>query len=337
MFTPTQIAQARAISLLRLVEPDTTLVRIASTRGGEYAGPCPFCGGMDRFHVQPVVGKWFCRTCTPRGGDAIDYVQRRARVPFQAAVQLLIGAARLPAQPQPLASARPRAAPTWVQIGWQQAAQTLTERAERGLAEARGTAARAYLAGRGLLPASWQAWRLGFRDAWQPTLQGVLPAITLPWSAADGRIQAVQYRFFGPAVAQRDRFSQKAGGQRVLFGLPQQPARATLIITEGELNAVSCWQAANTWANVLSIGSQEGARQAIVRTALAQAALPYQQVIVWLDERERALALVEQLAPFNGYALWSANGLDANDLLQRGVLAARLAHACQGAGWELPQ
>ena len=74
MFTPTQIAQARAISLLRLVEPDTTLVRIASTRGGEYAGPCPFCGGTDRFHVQPVTGKWFCRTCTPRGGDTIDYV-----------------------------------------------------------------------------------------------------------------------------------------------------------------------------------------------------------------------------------------------------------------------
>ena len=91
MLPQTQIAQARQVDLLRLVEPDTTLIRIANTHGGEYAGPCPFCGGTDRFHIVPSAGKWYCRQCTPRGGDAIDYVQRREQVAFQAAVDLLAG------------------------------------------------------------------------------------------------------------------------------------------------------------------------------------------------------------------------------------------------------
>ena len=152
-----------------------------------------------------------------------------------------------------------------------------------------GAAARAYLAGRGLRPATWQAWRLGFHHAWHPVRREALPAITLPWFGADGTLQAVQYRYFGPGIARHDRFGQKAGGQRSLFGLQRLSGRATLIVTEGELNAISCWQVAAAWADVLSIGSQENVRQARVSEALKGAALPYRWVIAWLDERERAL------------------------------------------------
>gem|GEM_PF-2478343 len=91
MLPQTQIVQARQVDLLRLIEPDTTLTRIANTHGGEYAGPCPFCGGTDRFHIVPSAGKWYCRQCTPRGGDSIDYVQRREQIAFQAAVEFLAG------------------------------------------------------------------------------------------------------------------------------------------------------------------------------------------------------------------------------------------------------
>jgi len=107
-----------------------------------------------------------------------------------------------------------------------------------------------------------------------------------------------------------------------------------LIVTEGELNAISCWQVAQPWADVLSIGSQENVRQARVSEALRSVALPYRRVIAWLDERELALTVVGRIAPFNGTAIWSENGLDANDLLQRGLLAARLANAVADAGWE---
>ena len=41
-----------------------------------WCGPCPKCGGVDRFVVKGE--RWWCRQCEPRGGDAIDYL-RRAR------------------------------------------------------------------------------------------------------------------------------------------------------------------------------------------------------------------------------------------------------------------
>ncbi len=330
MIPQTQITQAREADLLRLVEPDTALVRIANTGGGEYAGPCPFCGGTDRFHVQPLTGWWFCRQCTPRGGDAIAYVQRREQLAFPEAIAYLAGHAAgstgLHMRVHP--GTRPAPLPNWTQPAWQQAAHVLVQEAEAALADdAAGSAARAYLADRGLCAETWQAWRLGYTLAWQPVRREALPAITLPWFGADGLIQAVQYRSFGPGIARHDRFGQKAGGQRSLFGLPQLAGQPALIITEGELNAISCWQVAQAWADVLSIGSQENARQARVSAALQSIALPYRQIIVWLDERELALAVADRLAPFNGVAVWSENGLDANDLLQRNLLAARLANA----------
>jgi len=84
-------ALKQRINLADLIGRDTPLIRIAGTRGGEWAGPCPFCGGQDRLHVQPAYGggRWFCRQCAPRGGDAIDYLCRRERLTFHEAVSRL--------------------------------------------------------------------------------------------------------------------------------------------------------------------------------------------------------------------------------------------------------
>lgn len=49
--------------------------RVASTEGGEYHGPCPRCGGKDRFIIQPEQGengRYFCRQCRI-AGDLIQY------------------------------------------------------------------------------------------------------------------------------------------------------------------------------------------------------------------------------------------------------------------------
>ncbi len=60
--------------LLSLLGNDTQLRRVSSTDSGEYAGPCPFCQGTDRFRVWPYAEKprWWCRQCG-RKGDLIDY------------------------------------------------------------------------------------------------------------------------------------------------------------------------------------------------------------------------------------------------------------------------
>ena len=49
--------------------------------GGEWAGPCPRCGGADRFiawpehHSGATGGKYLCRGCAPEGGDCIQFLR----------------------------------------------------------------------------------------------------------------------------------------------------------------------------------------------------------------------------------------------------------------------
>lgn len=80
--------------LLDLINTNTSLQKIGSI---EYAGPCPKCGGNDRFHVNVDKG-WFCRVCTgsPDGSsghwhDAIDYLMWRDGIDFISAYKRLGG------------------------------------------------------------------------------------------------------------------------------------------------------------------------------------------------------------------------------------------------------
>lgn len=53
------------------------LKKVATTKGGEYAGPCPSCGGNDRFRVWPAekggTGSYWCRGCG-KGGDNVQFL-----------------------------------------------------------------------------------------------------------------------------------------------------------------------------------------------------------------------------------------------------------------------
>jgi DNA primase len=66
------------MNLIQLVSEDgITLKKVASTDGGEYKGPCPFCGGTDRFTVHPKKGnggRYICRQCG-KYGDCIQYLR----------------------------------------------------------------------------------------------------------------------------------------------------------------------------------------------------------------------------------------------------------------------
>lgn len=44
----------------------------------EYAGPCPLCGGEDRFIVWPGTSRWSlpCRGCDQQGGDGIQFMRK---------------------------------------------------------------------------------------------------------------------------------------------------------------------------------------------------------------------------------------------------------------------
>jgi hypothetical protein len=60
------IKLARNVDLLDLARRYVTLKKIAAS---EYAGPCPRCGGTDRFNVNPVKRTFLCRNCA----DGCDF------------------------------------------------------------------------------------------------------------------------------------------------------------------------------------------------------------------------------------------------------------------------
>lgn len=66
--------------------------KVAATNGGEYAGPCPFCGGKDRYRVWPLMGnhqgRYWCRQCN-RTGDSIQFLKEYKNMTFVEALTYL--------------------------------------------------------------------------------------------------------------------------------------------------------------------------------------------------------------------------------------------------------
>jgi len=152
------IDQARAVDLLALVSRYTTSRRVASTGGGEYAGPCPLCGGRDRFRVQPQRGRWMCRKCSARWDDAIALEMLLTRASFPDAVQALVGGHWLTVTVAAPA-AEPRSPPS---PQWQERARQVVTRAVRTLWTPRAQQALTWLYARGLTEDTLRRWQIGF-------------------------------------------------------------------------------------------------------------------------------------------------------------------------------
>ncbi|CDP51975.1 hypothetical protein [Devosia sp. DBB001] len=58
--------------------------------GTEFVGPCPKCGGTDRFSINPQKNVWLCRICGV-GGDVIFLAQHMQGLFFAEACELITG------------------------------------------------------------------------------------------------------------------------------------------------------------------------------------------------------------------------------------------------------
>ncbi len=95
MSTLADDAAARWVEAARAVRVADEAARrnLALRRAGtELVGPCPVCGGRDRFAVNPAKNIWLCRRCG-RGGDAIALVEHLDGADFLAACETLTGQA----------------------------------------------------------------------------------------------------------------------------------------------------------------------------------------------------------------------------------------------------
>lgn len=95
------------MNVLDLAQKKVKLKKVSTTHGGEWQGPCPGCGGNDRFHVWPAEmegkGAYWCRSCG-KTGDNIQFLREFDGLSFPEACQAL-GIA-LPDRPSPSLSAR---------------------------------------------------------------------------------------------------------------------------------------------------------------------------------------------------------------------------------------
>src|SRR5262245_56348181 len=182
------------MNLVDLIGRDTTLRKVASTNGGEYAGPCPWCGGRDRFRVWPHAdgpGYW-CRQCN-RHGDAIQYLQDYDRLSFpEACARIGRPLDRRPGSQPKQPPKLPPLATAPIET-WQAQARVFVECCEQLLWTPDGAQALDYLHRRGLQDDTIQAARVGYHptERWEnPEPWGLEPehtkihllqGIVFPW------------------------------------------------------------------------------------------------------------------------------------------------------------
>lgn len=352
MIDATVVEMARRTNLINLIGSTVELRRESST---EWAGPCPRCGGTDRLHVK--ANGWFCRQCHPDFGDPIEYMRWLHRLDFAEAVRRLTGETAM----QPTTKVQPTAKPPAATVqapDWLAKATAIVEPARERIDSAID-----YLSSRGLTWETAALWCVGYRpDAplpgtWDANAKRHIvepaPALVIPWYRG-GKLVAVRYRFF-----KTHEYTDVDGKERnakltsvpgsdftgLLYGGHMLPSFVTmpmdsngkcaeslrtLVIVEGEINAMSIWQVANGWRwDVLSIGSEsqklpDGGRLLAER---------YGRTIVWMDKAEVAKKMMSQIPGSVAISSPIVDGrkVDANDMVQTGQLAEWLGNVRQRA------
>lgn len=315
-----------AVDLRDLAALHTTLHKHAA---GELAGPCPKCGGTDRFHVK--ADWWYCNQCyhydNGEPHDAIAFIRWLDGCDFVTACQKL-GSGDLPAATHRReAEHKPKA---WRGDDWQRKQKRTAREAIARLATDAGQPGRDYLTGRGLRRETWEAFKVGFITWRRRGWPAARPGVVIPW-VIGGHITALKIRFTDTTGAEREqRYDSPAGGEQTLFGTPLAGSHwDTLILCEGELNAMSLWQTVQDighgdHVDVLSFGAEGGAKSGLV----VDLARKYRRVVVWVDQGDKARDLAGTIGG-DVLALQSpeidGKKYDANDALQAGLLADVLA------------
>lgn len=239
-----------------LIGRDTRLFRVSHTDGGEWAGPCPWCGGRDRLHVKAKSGLWRCRQCgdPDHWEDAVSYVMRRDSTGFREAIDWLRDlVSGHPEWQHRDVDSVPPPYPVAPDREWQESALAIVDRCAQTLWSPSGRGPLEYLHGRGLTEDTIRTWSLGctltdgeIEGFWVP--QG----ITIPW-AISGTLWHVKIR--RTAEQARYRYTSIKGGTPVLYAADTLAVSACAVLCEGELDTLLLWQEVGWLVGTASLGS----------------------------------------------------------------------------------
>jgi len=239
----------------------------------EQAGPCPKCGGKDRFHLNAAEGWFFCRQCHPQRGDVIELVRWLEGASFVEACERL-GAQTIPQgaprrKPSPsVAYTRPPVEAIAPGDTWQAKARAFVRWAESQLWQ--DPAALAYLRDRGLTDDTIRGAQLGYSPkSWlmDPGEWGQVPndpgdrmIIPRGWvipCEAGGQLWYVKIRRRAEDLqGDRPKYHAIRGSQKrgAIYGLDALAGHTDCVLCEGEFNALILRQALAGIAGVVSVG-----------------------------------------------------------------------------------
>jgi len=241
------------MDLLTLIGSDTTLKRVATTNGGEFAGACPKCSGKDRFRVWPERGRFWCRHCGWQGDD-IQYLRDLRGLSFVEAKAQARGAfPTVPSKPRntPAPERRSIQPPP---ADWQAQAREVITTCSAALWSDAGVRARTWLHARGLTDDTLQAWHVGYNPT-SRTIAGLYVArgIVIPCEAA-GEVWYLNVR----QPEGEPKYLKVAGSRAGLFGVDLLAGLADVYVVEGEFDAMLLRQEIGDVADVLTLGAAGG-------------------------------------------------------------------------------
>ena len=239
----------------------------------ELYGPCPRCGGDDRFHLKRHAGQWFwfCRQCHfdvdgRMWHDAGDYARWVRGIGMG---ELMALAARRPmtsvAFPGPRATALPEQPPCelWQTRGW-----AFVRWCEANLWSGSVMAQQAldYLRGpkRHLADETIRRFRLGLSPCmWKMDAAGwgipergwvvAVPGIVIPHTSG-GQLWGITIRRLGRDS--RRKYVQVTGSRASLFNADSLPGAETVLVFGGEFDAMLAAQYAASCVGVVTFGSE---------------------------------------------------------------------------------
>jgi DNA primase len=256
----------RRADLLSLASGVTSLSSkpVASTGGGEYAGPCPFCGGKDRFRIEPhhqPEPRWMCRHCTDgKWKSPIEFGMRLwPGLKFPEVCERLTGG-QLPTGPARVYEAPPMPAAAPAPEAWQQIGKAFVDACACELWSANGTRALDWLHKRGLKDETIKHFRLGYnpqdrRDKWTGEEIFIDRGITIPCFVRD----ALWYiKIRRPAGEPKYRLVKGSKPVAVFNAdmLDTQPVGGGLaLFVEGEFDCMLAWQELGDLLPVATLGA----------------------------------------------------------------------------------
>ena len=315
----------------------------------ELCGPCPWCGGRDRFTIFTEqgdgLGRYWCRQCN-RKGDAIQFLRDLEGLGFKEA-QRALGLPETPyrrhatPQAQPASPQTPSFGPPALAIPgpvWQAYSAKIVTWACNNLQQMPEMLA--WLGWeRGIFEATARAARLGYipRDAWRPREAFGLPpeckkdgkprrvwipkGFCIPVFHQDGRLLRVKFRVADPDPPRRPKYIPLPQVEKCTapLVLESNAGAAPWQVVESELDGLLLAQDAGHLVNVVAMGSASYRPDADTWAKLQAAPL----VLVSLDYDEAgnkaACQWWEAHLPPGRYKLWPVpDGKDPCDAWQAG-------------------